>query len=310
MAQRIVFAGTPEFAVPSLAALLAAGHEVAAVYCQPDRPAGRGRALRACAVKTFALAHDLPVRQPTSLKSELPHLRSLAPDVMVVVAYGLILPAAILTTPRLGCVNVHASLLPRWRGAAPIQRAIEAGDSDTGITIMQMDAGLDTGDMLASAQIPITDTDTAGILHDRLAELGAATLVTVLADLAAGRITPRAQDEALACYAPKLNKAEANIDWRMSAPQIVHKINALNPWPIASTRLRGKVLRIWQASAQRDADVNPPGTVMHADREGIVVASAQGQVVIQRLQVAGSKPMMAADFLNGHTIRVGDRFTD
>ena len=300
---RVVFAGTPEFSVPTLEALLEAGHEVVAVYTQPDRPAGRGRQLRPTPVKQCALAHDLPVQQPLTLRDETAQdeLARHAADVMVVVAYGLILPPAVLAMPRLGCVNVHASLLPRWRGAAPIQRAVLAGDSETGVTIMQMERGLDTGPMLAREALPIGPTDTAGDLHDGLASLGAHLLVATLARLVAGALTPEVQQEALATYAEKLSKAEARLDWRQPAQELDRQVRALNPWPVAEARLDGAPLRIWRATPLPDR-AGPPGQVLEAGPGGIDVACGAGVLRLLQVQPPGKRAMDAADFANGRAL--------
>jgi methionyl-tRNA formyltransferase len=299
---RVVFAGTPEFAARALAALLDSQHEVVAVYTQPDRPAGRGRKLAPSPVKQLAEARGLPVYQPPSLRDEaaLQELRRLRPDVMVVAAYGLLLPPAVLQLPRFGCLNIHASLLPRWRGAAPIQRAILAGDSETGITIMQMDEGLDTGPMLLKKRCPIRPDDTAATLHDRLAELGAEAIVEALDHIES--LQPEPQDDSQATYAAKLRKEEAIIDWSRSAAYLDRMVRAFNPWPVAQTRARGKTLRIWAA---RPLDQAPPagtapGTVLQADKAGIDVACGEGVLRLTRLQPAGGKPMDAAAFLNGY----------
>ena len=303
----IVYAGTPDFAVPALEALLASGHRVCAVYTQPDRPAGRGRQLQASPVKQVAQAAQVPVYQPHTLKSAEveQQLSRLAPDVMVVAAYGLLLPAAILRIPRYGCINIHASLLPRWRGAAPIQRAIQAGDQQTGITIMQMDAGLDTGGMLRQAACHIGPTDTAGMLHDRLACLGAQALMTVLATYAAsGGITALAQQEALATYAGKLNKSEAKIDWHEPAQALERKIRAFNPWPVAQTIWQGQPLRIWLAECVTGvASDTAPGTVIRTGPMGIDVATGDGVLRLQQVQLPGKRPMVAKDFLNAHALQ-------
>jgi methionyl-tRNA formyltransferase len=311
---RLIFAGTPEFAATALAALLDSPHQVCAAYTQPDRPAGRGRKLKASPVKELALQHGIPVHQPASLKdpSEQQTLRAYGADLLVVVAYGLLLPPAVLEAPRLGCLNIHASLLPRWRGAAPIQRAIEAGDPETGVTIMQMDAGLDTGDMLYTVTTPIEATDTAQSLHDRLAELGARALLETLAQIEAGTATPVKQDDALANYARKLDKAEARIDWGRSSAEIDRLIRAFNPWPVAQTLYQGETLRIWQASPREGVSDQPPGTIVHADKHGIDVATGDGLLRLTRVQLSGSKAMDAAAFVNGHpelrdgTIRLGE----
>jgi len=305
----IVFAGTPAFAVPSLAALLDASHSILAVYTQPDRPAGRGRKHTPSPIKQYATTHVLDCHQPAKLDQALDQLRRWQPDVMVVIAYGQILPASILAIPRYGCLNVHASLLPRWRGAAPIPRAIEAGDSETGISIIQMDAGLDTGAVLAQTSTPIYSSDTAQTLHDRLAELGAQALVATLEQLACGEIHPRPQDEARACYAHKLAKGEAPIDWSQPAQVLHRKIRAFNPWPVATTRFRDRILRLWEIGDEPDTTTTnmPPGTVVVADSGGIRVQTGRGILVLTRLQAPGGHPLSARDFLNGHRLVAGDR---
>jgi len=298
---RIIFAGTPDFAAEALKALLESEHEVIAVYCQPDRPAGRGRKLKPGPVKTLALQHDIPVYQPLSLKepTEQNTLAELNADVMVVAAYGLLLPEAVLNIPRYGCLNIHASLLPRWRGAAPIQRAIQMGDLETGITIMQMDVGLDTGDMLLKASCPILDTDTAQTLHDRLAELGAEAILKILA-LVPDQLSPEKQQDDQACYARKLDKSEARIDWNQSADQIARLIQAFNPWPVAQTQLGEKTIRIWQASPLPSPGKQTPGTVIKSDKQGFDIACGKGVLHITSLQLPGGKAMDAAALLNGH----------
>jgi len=306
----LVFAGTPDFAVPALKALLDAGHTILAVYTQPDRPAGRGRKLGMSAVKEFALEHGLRVQQPVTLKSgsEAETLRAFKPDALIVIAYGLILPKPILSIPRYGCINVHASLLPRWRGAAPIQRAIEAGDIKTGVTIMQMDACLDTGAMLALAEIPIGADDNAATLHDRLADLGGGLLVNTLEQLARGAITPQAQDNAHATYAAKLKKEEARLEWNADATLLARRIRAFNPWPVAHTTLDGQTLRLWRAHAETGATAaQPPGTVLSADADGVCVQCATGVLHITRLQLEGGKVLDARDFLNGRPLPAGTR---
>jgi methionyl-tRNA formyltransferase len=304
----LVFAGTPEFGVPALKALLDAGHTILAVYTQPDRPAGRGRKVGMSAVKEFALERGLRVHQPVTLKSdnEAETLRALKPDALIVIAYGLILPKSVLTIPKYGCINVHASLLPRWRGAAPIQRAIEAGDDITGVTIMQMDAGLDTGAMLALAATPIHAHDTAASLHDRLAEIGAPLLVSTLARLVRGEITPQMQDPAQATYASKLKKDEARIDWNADAGLIARRIRAFNPWPVAHTTIEGQTLRLWHASMlDADAATRAPGTLLGADARGVQVQCGHGVVCLTQLQSEGGKVLDAQAFLNGRPLPPG-----
>ncbi|HIE1101068.1 methionyl-tRNA formyltransferase [Stenotrophomonas maltophilia] len=305
---RIVFAGTPEFAVSSLRAA-ARHHEVVAVYTQPDRPAGRGRGLAPSPVKLEAVARGIPVFQPESLKDEAAQrqLRDLQPDLMVVVAYGLILPKAVLAIPTHGCWNVHASLLPRWRGAAPIQRAIQAGDAKTGVCLMQMEAGLDTGPVLLHQELPIAATDTGGQLHDKLAELGAQVLSDGLGLLRAG-IKPiaRPQPEQGVTYAHKLDKAEAKLDWAQDAAALARTVRAFNPWPIAEATLAGERVRIHGAVALDEAHGRAPGTVLAAGRDGIDIACGQGVLRLRVLQREGGKAITAADYLNARRdLRVG-----
>ncbi|MBH1486455.1 methionyl-tRNA formyltransferase [Stenotrophomonas geniculata] len=305
---RIVFAGTPEFAVSSLRAA-ARHHEVVAVYTQPDRPAGRGRGLAPSPVKLEAVARGIPVYQPESLKDEAAQqqLRNLQPDLMVVVAYGLILPKAVLAIPTHGCWNVHASLLPRWRGAAPIQRAIQAGDAKTGVCLMQMEAGLDTGPVLLHQELPIAATDTGGQLHDKLAELGAQVLSDGLGLLRAG-IKPiaRPQPEQGVTYAHKLDKAEAKLDWAQDAGALARTVRAFNPWPIAEATLAGERVRIHGAVALEADHGQAPGTVLAASRDGIDIACGQGALRLRVLQREGGKAITAADYLNARRdLRVG-----
>ena len=283
------------------------GHRILAVYTQPDRPAGRGRRLQPGPVKRFALDRGLPVRQPRTLAGEAGELAALGPELMVVVAYGLLLPAEILALPRLGCINVHASLLPRWRGAAPIQRAIEAGDALTGVTIMQMDASLDTGPILLQKETPLGPEDTAASVHHRLAELGARALAEALPLLEQGRLVPQPQDETRASYAPKLRKEEALLDWSQPAVVLERKVRAFNPWPVAATYYKDRLLRIWSAGVgPAPARAAAPGTVA-ALEQGVGVQTGDGLLWLRRLQLQGGRPMDWRDFLNGHPLALGDR---
>ena len=299
---KIVFAGTPDFAVATLDALLKSHHEVVAVYTQPDRPAGRGRKLRPSPVKSVALEHGIPVEQPVNFKEEgaVERLAAYEADLMVVVAYGLLLPPVVLETPRLGCVNVHASLLPRWRGAAPIHRAVLAGDAESGVTIMQMDEGLDTGDMLLKGTTPIDPRDTTATLHDRLAEMGGTLLVEAADRLAAGTAAPEAQDNTQANYAKKLSKEEGRIDWSRPATELDRQVRAFDPFPVAYTLWNGDNLRIW--AAEPIDGTGEPGRVTAASKAGIDVATGDGLLRITRLQPPGKKAMAAADFLNAHDL--------
>lgn len=305
---RIIFAGTPEFAAQLLDALLSTEHTVCAVYTQPDRPAGRGRKITASPVKQLALGHSIPVEQPVNFKAQadLDKLASYQADLMIVVAYGLLLPQQILDTPPLGCINVHASLLPRWRGAAPIQRAILAGDTETGVCIMQMEAGLDTGPVLTRTSCPIHCTDTSQLLHYRLAELGAQTLIELLPNLIQKQNQASPQNDADTTYAAKLEKAEADINWQQNASVIVRKINAFNPWPIAQTQWQEKRLRLWSASEVDKTHNATPGQILSVDRAGIDVACGQGTLKITHVQAPGKRAMDVSDFLNANTISTGD----
>lgn len=303
---RIVFMGTPDFAVPSLQALIDAGHDVCAVYTQPDKPQGRKQILTAPPVKTLALEHDIPVFQPNTLKNEdeQARLRELAPEVIIVVAYGKLLPKAVLDIPPHGCINVHGSLLPRWRGAAPIQWAVIAGDEMAGVTTMQMAEGLDTGDMLLTYETKVGEKETAGELFDRLAQSGAELLTQTLVKL--DEITPRPQDDAQSCYAHMLDKQMAVIDWSRSAHEIDCLIRGLNPWPIALTTLSGERLKVF--AAEKAAGNGEPGTVLEANpKKGLTVACGEGALKLIEIQLVGGKRMKATDFLRGHAIEVGTK---
>jgi methionyl-tRNA formyltransferase len=301
---RIAFAGTPDFAVPALDALHAAGHAIQAVYTQPDRPAGRGQSLHSSPVKHRAAELGLPLEQPATLRTTeaVADLTAYQPDLMVVVAYGLILPAAILAVPRLGCWNIHASLLPRWRGAAPIQRAILAGDTTTGITIMQMDAGLDTGPMLLVRPTLVGARETGGQLHDRLAALGAEAIVAAIEQCLAGGLVCDKQPDQGATYAAKIRKEEAVIDWRQSAAQIDRQVRAFNPWPVAETRWQGQQLRIWEAEPAAVDGGGEPGQVLEAANGRLLVAAGEGALQLHRVQLAGRRAMPSAEFLNAHPL--------
>lgn len=296
---KIIFAGTPDFAARHLDALLASEHQVVGVFTQPDRPAGRGNKLTSSPVKVLAQAHDIPVFQPKSLKpEENQHLvADLQADIMVVVAYGLILPKAVLAMPRLGCINVHGSLLPRWRGAAPIQRSLWAGDTETGVTIMQMDVGLDTGDMLHKLSCPITAEDTSASLYEKLAQLGPQGMLLTLDLLASGNARPEVQDEALVSYAEKLSKEEARLDWSLSAAQLERCIRAFNPWPMSYFMIEEQPVKVWQATVLPHQN-KQPGEIVLADKQGIQIATAEGVLNLVSLQPAGKKAMSAQDLLN------------
>jgi methionyl-tRNA formyltransferase len=317
---RVIFAGTPEFAAVALAQILAAGHEVSLVLTQPDRPAGRGMKLQASAVKQLALQHHIPVAQPMSLRLDGKYpddaaqaqaaIAAANADVMVVAAYGLILPQWTLSAPRLGCLNIHASLLPRWRGAAPIHRAIEAGDAQTGVVIMQMDAGLDTGDMLLTGVLDIDAQDTTATLHDRLADLGGALVVQALNDAQAGQLKPVKQPLEGITYAHKIEKAEAAVDWREAATTIDRRVRAFNPFPAAAAQLNGEVIKLWRAVPEPSTNASHagPGTVLSADAQGVRIACGEGVLCVTKLQRAGGKRLAAADFLRGFPLTAGQQF--
>lgn len=307
---KIIFAGTPHFAASALQALLANNHQIVAVLTQPDRPAGRGMQLVPSPVKLLALQYGIPVMQPLSLRvAEVQQqLASFQADVMVVAAYGLILPLSVLQIPRLGCLNIHASLLPRWRGAAPIQRAILAGDAETGITIMQMDEGLDTGVMLLKKSCPVSAQDTAQILHDKLAQLGAEAIIEALCKLQQGSLIGVVQDSTQATYAAKLVKTEAQLEWTQSAVQLERAVRAYNPVPGAYSALNGTTIKIWQASLAEEGQ-GEPGTVLAVNKDSISVACGLGAINLEVLQRPNGKSLPAAQFMQGFLIKVGDRFT-
>jgi len=306
----LLFAGTPDFAVASLNEILQSGHNVRAVLTQPDRPAGRGRKLTPSAIKTYALAKNLEILQPVTLDSgEIQSkIKKLQPDVIVVAAYGIILPKLMLTIPRYGCLNIHASLLPRWRGAAPIQRAIEAGDRQSGVSIMQMDAGLDTGDVLYEIKINISHNDTAGSLHDKLAKIGGAAICYALDNIQ--KLKPVPQNVALATYAKKIQKSEGLIDWTNPADKILRKIKAFNPWPIAYTSLNNVVYRVLDAKLKTKKHNYVPGTIIKVGKSGIAIATATDIILVTRLQLPGKKALEVADFVNAQPdISVGQKFS-
>ncbi|WP_088212867.1 methionyl-tRNA formyltransferase [Shewanella sp. Shew256] len=303
----IIFAGTPDFAARHLQALINSHHNVIAVYTQPDRPAGRGKKLTASPVKELAVSHDIPVYQPGSLRKEpaQQELAALNADIMVVVAYGLILPKVVLDTPRLGCINVHGSILPRWRGAAPIQRALWAGDKETGVTIMQMDVGLDTGDMLLKTYLPIEDDDTSATLYEKLALQGPDALLQALEGLANGTLTAEKQDEALANYAEKLSKEEARLDWSKSATQLWQEVRAFNPWPVSYFEHQDNTIKVWQTQVSTTSTNAAPGTIISASKKGIEIATGDGVLTLLSMQLPGKKTLSVADILNAR----GDWFT-
>lgn len=305
---KVAFAGTPEFAATALGAIITAGFDVPIVLSQPDRPAGRGMQLQPSPVKKIALAHGIPVDQPEKLRTpeQQAALAAVKPDVLVVAAYGLLLPQAVLDLPRFGCINIHASLLPRWRGAAPIHRAIEAGDTETGITIMQMDAGLDTGPMLIRRALPIEATDTSGSLHDKLAALGAQMIVEALHRIALMELSPAEQPSEGVTYAAKVAKAESALDFRLSAAVLERKIRAFDPFPGCSAPLAGNPIKFWKAEVIEE--MGTPGNVLAADEQGVVVACGEAALRVSVLQKAGGKRLPAADFLRGSPIAAGTAF--
>ncbi len=308
----IVFAGTPDFAASVMTAILNSPHNIIACYTQPDRPAGRGRKLTASPVKALAQEHDIPVYQPLNFKQDedLKQLQALNADLMVVVAYGIILPKAVLEAPRLGCINVHASLLPRWRGAAPIQRAIAEGDNETGVTIMQMDEGLDTGAMLSKVITPISPSDTGGSLFDRLAELGAEACVSSLNAFSVGETSAEPQDNDLANYAHKLSKEEGRIQWNLPNHQVHNLIRAFNPWPVAHTEMDGKKVRFFDVEIVSGNAQSAPGTILDANKQGLTIATGSGAIRITRMQLSGAKQLPVTDILNSRKeqFSVGKQF--
>jgi len=308
----IIFAGTPDFAAQHLAALINSHHNIVAVYCPPDKPAGRGKKLTACATKVLATEHNLPVEQPTNFK-ELPAQQTLAgykADIMVVVAYGLLLPEVILSTPKLGCINVHGSLLPKWRGAAPIQRSLEAGDIETGVTIMQMDKGLDTGDMILKSTCNISESDTSASLYEKLAQLGPKALLETLDIMAAPSFDAvkhnTVQDNEQATYAHKLDKAEAELDWQLDAATLNRKVRAYIPWPVAQFTFteeneKQHRIRVWSAEAEQYSGKETAGTILSADKAGILIATNNSAIRLLKLQLPGKKPLSVAELLNGRS---------
>ena len=297
---RIVFAGTPAFGLPCLNALAASKHQIAAIYTQPDRPAGRGRNMQASAIKQWGLAQNIPIYQPLNFKDQkdIQQLKELLPDVIVVIAYGLILPKSVLSIPRLGCINVHASSLPRWRGASPIQHAILHGDKHSGITIMQMDVGMDTGDILNHVSCDIKENDTAETLHDRLASIASHPLLNTLDEISLGRVIPNKQNDEQATYAPKINKEDALINWQQPAFIIDQQIRAFNPWPIAYTQAADIIFRVHKARVVTTHATKQPGTILSIDKHGLLISTTQNAILIENLQFPGGKPITVADYMN------------
>lgn len=306
----IVFAGTPTFTMPSLEALFASKHTLKAIYTQPDRPAGRGKILQASAVKEWAQTHNLPIYQPSHFKEQqtIETLRSLEPDILVVIAYGIILPRAVLDIPRLGCINVHASLLPRWRGASPIQHSILFGDKQTGITIMQLNPEMDAGDILKQVACPIFDNDTTSTLHDRLSELAPDPLLQTLDDLSHGLAHPLKQDQHQVTYAPKIDKKDALINWQRKATDIAQQIRAYHPWPVAYTSAASQIVRVHKATVINLPFDAPSGTILSINKSGLIVATGVGALMIEQIQFPGAKTISINDYLNANhnTLKVGD----
>ena len=308
---RIIFAGTPDFAAYTLTDLIAKQHDIISVYTQPDRKTGRGQKLTPPPVKQIAIEHGIDVQQPVSLKSDEEYqvLKKFKPDLIIVVAYGMLLPQKVLDVPEHGCLNIHASLLPKWRGAAPIQRAIEAGDKKTGVCIMQMEAGLDTGPILSQAEVIIEQHDTSVSMHDKLAKIGATMLLSTLDSLTSHQTNSRAQDHAAACYAHKITKTEATIDWRESAQAIHQKINAFNPWPICQSICNNQRVRIWQAEVIQQDSTATPGTIIKLDKNGLQIKCGTDILSVQTVQRDGSKPLPISDFVNSTDLQTGDQFS-
>lgn len=302
MPLKIIFAGTPDFAVPALQALIDSAHHVVAVYTQPDKPKGRGQKYQAPPVKVLAESHQIPVYQPESLRDEAAQkmLTEHQADLMVVVAYGLILPQVVLDIPRLGCINIHPSLLPKWRGAAPIQRSLEAGETETGVTIMQMDAGMDTGPILLQEKVTLSGHENSLQAHDLFSKIGATHLLPVIEAIECGTCTPVAQNELEATYANKISKDEKIIDWHQSALMIQHQIQAFNPWPVATTTFQKQPLKIYEAKAIKQTGTNPPGMLVNMDDDSLSIATGEGCLQIKSLQLPGKKRVLAKDFIHGH----------
>ncbi|CAB1277298.1 methionyl-tRNA formyltransferase [Candidatus Nitrosacidococcus tergens] len=307
MALKIFFAGTPEFAAIILQRIIESDYRVYGIYTQPDRPSGRGQRLTPSPVKKVGITHNIPIYQPKTLKDKSiqDQFKALTPDILIVAAYGLILPLSILNTPLLGCINVHASLLPRWRGAAPIQRALLAGDKETGVSIMKMDVGLDTGSVIRMNTYAIQKTDTAATIHDHLAELGAESLLACLPMQVENKCSYTPQNEAQACYAPKITKEEAFLNWNQSAVLLDRKVRAFNPWPVAKIQIQDQVLKVWEATVLENSRLTPPGTILRADKLGIDIATGEGILRLLKIQPAGKRVMAAQDYINAHPLTVG-----
>ncbi|CAH9019634.1 methionyl-tRNA formyltransferase [Candidatus Nitrosacidococcus sp. I8] len=307
MALKIFFAGTPAFAAIILQRIIESNHRVYGIYTQPDRPSGRGQRLTPSPVKKVGITHNIPIYQPRTLKDESiqDQFKAFTPDILIVAAYGLILPSPILNTPSLGCINVHASLLPRWRGAAPIQRALLAGDKETGVSIMKMDIGLDTGPVISTSICPIQKTDTAVTIHDRLAELGAESLLACLPTQVEDKLSYIPQDEFYACYAPKITKEESFLDWNQPALLLERKVRAFNPWPIVKIQIQDQVLKVWETTVLEDSRLAPAGTIIRANKLGIDIATGEGVLRLLKIQPPGKRAMAVQDYINAHPLVVG-----